>query len=190
MKNLIVPLLFARKLAFIKESEATVLFPGGFGTHDEGFEILTLMQTGKAAPRPIVLVETPGKSYWKTWLAFVKKELIKGGYVREIDLNLFRIVNSAQAAVKAVTEFYKNYHSIRYARDITIIRLNHKISEQYLQKLSCKYQDVIEGEIKPSGPLPVEVRNKEFLSLPRLCLKFDRMSYGRLLELVGDLNKA
>lgn len=188
-KLLNVNYFFTRKLAFIKESEATVLFPGGFGTHDEGFEILTLLQTGKAAPRPIVLVETPGKTYWQSWLALVKKELLKGGYVKESDLDLFEIVHSADAAVAAVADFYKNYHSIRYARDITIIRLNKQIKESSLRKLSQKYRDIIKGEIRPSGPLPVEVRNKEFLHLPRICFKFDRLNYSRLVALVKDLNK-
>lgn len=183
-----VKYFYTRKLAFIKESDATVLFPGGFGTHDEGFEVLTLLQTGKCSPRPVVLVEAPGKNYWRTWLTFVKKELLKGGFITEMDFSLFTVVNSVKAAVDEVTKFYRNYHSIRFGRGITIIRLNQKISDKRLKQLSGKYQDIMDGEITPSGPIPAEVRGREYLDLPRLCMKFDRKSYSRLIELVKDLN--
>ncbi|NQT30092.1 MAG: LOG family protein [Candidatus Saganbacteria bacterium] len=184
-----VKYFFTRKLAFIKESDATVLFPGGFGTHDEGFEILTLLQTGKCLPRPIVFVESPGKTYWKTWFNFLKKELLVGGFVTPNDFNLFTIVKSAKEAVAEITAFYRVYHSIRYSREMTIIRLNQKIPEGYLKKLSNKYKDIISGEIRPSGPLPAEVRNKEYLELPRICMCFNKKGYPRLIELIRDLNK-
>ena len=188
-KLLNVKYFFTRKLAFIKESDATVLFPGGFGTHDEGFEILTLLQTGKCTPRPIVFVEAPGKSYWKTWLGFIKKELLRGNYITRIDFNLFTVVSSAKEAVQEVADFYRNYHSIRFSREMTIIRLNNRIPAKQLKRLSKKYQDMITGEILPSGPLPAEVRAKELLDLPRICLCFNRKSYGRLMGLIRDLNK-
>jgi hypothetical protein len=180
---------FTRKLAFIKESDAIVLFPGGFGTHDEGFEVLTLLQTGKCSPRPVVLVEPPRGKYWKTWFDFLKKQILKGGYLTQIDFKLFTIVHSVKEAVAGITGFYRNYHSIRYGRDATVIRLRRRIPEKALKNLSRKYQDIISGEIQPSGPLSIEVRNRELLELPRICLRFDMKSYGRLLELIRDLNK-
>ncbi|MEA3494113.1 MAG: LOG family protein [Candidatus Margulisiibacteriota bacterium] len=183
-----VKYFFTRKLAFLKESDATVLFPGGFGTHDEGFEVLTLLQTGKATPRPIVFVESPGKTYWKTWFRFLKKELLRGKYLIGPDFKLFSVVNSAEAAVKEVTDFYRVYHSIRYGKEITIVRLNEKVSDRKLERLSGKYQDMIDGGIRPSGPLPSEVRGKELLDKPRICMKFDRKSFGRLMEFIRDLN--
>ena len=183
-----VKYFFTRKLAFIKESEATVLFPGGFGTHDEGFEILTLLQTGKCMPRPIVLVEAPGKHYWKNWLRFVKKELLAGGYIIEENFKLFKIVHSAKEAVAAICNFYDYYHSIVYGRELTVIRLNKRVAEQKLIKLSRKYQDIMQGELKPCGPLPGEVRAKEHLELPRIGFCFNRRSFGRLIELIYDLN--
>lgn len=183
-----VKYFFTRKLAFIKESDATVLFPGGFGTHDEGFEVLTLLQTGKCSPRPIVFVESPGKNYWKSWLRFLEKQLLKGKFLTKDDLNLFTVVGSVKEAVEEIVGFYRNYHSIRFAREMTIIRLNRKIPVKELKRLSKKYKDMISGEIIPSGPLPAEVRNKEFLELPRICLRFDRKSYGRLMELIRDLS--
>jgi len=184
-----VKYFFTRKLAFIKESDATVLFPGGFGTHDEAFEALTLLQTGKCLPRPIVFIESPGQKYWEGWLRFVKKEILAGNYITKNDFNLFRIVNSVEAAVAEVTGFYRNYHSIRYARNTTVIRLNNKLPEKDLLRLSKKYQDIITGEIKPSGPLPAEVREKDVLELPRICFNFDRKSYNRLIALIRDLNE-
>jgi uncharacterized protein (TIGR00730 family) len=179
---------FTRKLAFIKESDATVLFPGGFGTHDEGFEVLTLLQTGKCSPRPLVFVEAPGKKYWKTWLGFLEKQLLKGGFLTKEEFNLFSVVRSAGDAVDEIVKFYRNYHSIQYGRDVTVIRLNRKIPVKVLRKLSRKYKDIISGEILPCGPLPAEVRSKELLELPRICMRFNRKSYGRLTELIKDLS--
>lgn len=184
-----VKYFFTRKLAFIKESDATILFPGGFGTHDEGFEVLTLLQTGKTLPRPVVMIDPPWSNYWKNWLRFVKKELIWYKYLLPADLNLFRIVKTPAAAVKEITDFYKNYHSIYYGRETTIIRLNRQLVQSKLQRLSRKYKDIMTGEIQPSGPLPAEVRCKEFLDLPRLCFKFDRRSFNLLAGLIRDLNK-
>ncbi|MBU0671825.1 MAG: TIGR00730 family Rossman fold protein [Candidatus Margulisbacteria bacterium] len=183
-----VKYFYTRKLAFIKESDATVLFPGGFGTHDEGFEVLTLMQTGKCTPRPVVMVEAPGMSYWKNWLRFVKNELLPGGFITQTDLGLFKIVGSVQAAVKEIKDFYRVYHSIRYGRGLTVIRLNQKVAAADLARLSQKYADIMSGEIKPCGPIPAEVRAKELLEKPRICFKFDRQSYNRLVGLVRDLN--
>lgn len=179
---------YTRKLAFIKESDATVLFPGGFGTHDEGFEVLTLLETGKCLPRPVVFVEAPGKKYWKTWLGFLKKQMLKDDFLTRDEFRLFKIVSSVKEAVDEIVGFYRNYHSVRYSRDLTVIRLNRKLPESELKKLSRKYRDIIAGEITPSGPLPAEVRCREFVELPRICFKFDRKSYGKLIELIRDLN--
>ncbi|PIS29397.1 TIGR00730 family Rossman fold protein [Candidatus Saganbacteria bacterium CG08_land_8_20_14_0_20_45_16] len=185
-----VKYFYTRKLAFIKESDATVLFPGGFGTHDEGFEVLTLAQTGKATPRPIVMVEAPGRKYWKNWLRFIEEGLVKGKFIRPVDRSLFKIVSSAKAAAQEVIDFYRLYHSIRYGRETTIIRLQKPLSEKYLAKLSKKYADIIAGQINPSGPLPVEVREKDHLHLPRICFCFDRHGFARLAQLIRDLNQA
>ncbi|MFA5839133.1 MAG: LOG family protein [Candidatus Margulisiibacteriota bacterium] len=181
---------FTRKLCFIKESDATVLFPGGFGTHDEGFEVLTLLQTGKTLPRPIVMIDTPKGKYWKGWLEFVNKYILKDGYITKQDSSLYRIVYSVEDAVEEVAGFYRVYHSIVYGKEQTVIRLNQRVNEKALKKLSKKYADIlVDGEISPSGPLPFEVRNKLFLHLPRICFKFDKKSYPRLMALIRDLNK-
>lgn len=185
-----VKYFYTRKLAFLKESDATVLFPGGFGTHDEGFEVLTLLQTGKMAPRPIIFVETPGKTYWKTWFNFLKKELLRGGYLVKEDFKLFSVVKSARQAVEEIESFYRVYHSIRYHRGITIIRLNKKISEEKIKQLNKKYRNILDEPIKPCGPLPVEVRCKELLDKPRVCLKFHGRHFGKLLDIIRDLNRS
>jgi len=184
-----VKYFFTRKLAFLKESDATVLFPGGFGTHDEGFEVLTLLQTGKMAPRPIIFVETPGQTYWKTWFNFLKKELLRSGYLVKEDFKTFSVVDSAEDAVEEIDRFYRVYHSIRYHRGLTVIRLNKKISEKDIAKLNKKYKSILDQEIKPCGPLPVEVRCKELLEKPRLCFKFHGRHFGGLLDLIRDINR-
>lgn len=181
---------FTRKLAFIKESDATILFPGGFGTHDEGFEVMTLLQTGKTLPRPIVMVDTPRGKYWKGWLEFVNKHILKDGYITKNDANLYRLVYSVDAAVKEVAGFYRVYHSIVYGKESTVIRLNQRVNEKALKKIGQKYADIlVSGSIIPSGPLPFEVRNKFLLHLPRIRFKFDKKSYPRLMALIRDLNK-
>jgi len=184
-----VKYFFTRKLAFIKESDATVLFPGGFGTHDEGFEILTLVQTGKSVPRPIVFIEPWWSNYWRNWLSFVKRQLIGGGFITKHDLELFRIVHSVPEAIQEIENFYRIYHSIKFSREGAVIRLKYKVKPADLKRLSKKYADIMKGEICPCGPLPTEVRAKEFLDLPRISFQFDRKSYNRLMALIRDLNK-
>jgi len=180
---------FTRKLAFIKESDATVLFPGGFGTHDEGFEVLTLLQTGKTLPRPIVMVDTPKGKYWKDWLEFVRKHMLKNSYLTKYDDSLYRIVYSVDDAIEEVAGFYRIYHSIAYGRELTVIRLNARIREKDLETLSKQYKDILlEGAIIPTGPLPFEVRNKQFLHLPRIGFHFDKKSYPRLMMLIREIN--
>ena len=180
---------FTRKLIFVKESDATALFPGGFGTNDELFEMLTLLQTGKSMPRPIVLVNAPGKTYWKGWQKFLEKEMIKKGFLYKDSLKLYKIVNSVDDAVKEIINFYRVYHSIRYSGPLTILRLNKPLSLSKIKELNRKFKDLlVSGEIYPSKPTPSEVENKEHLNLPRLALNFDRRSYGRLCEMIYEIN--
>lgn len=181
---------FTRKLIFVKETDATALFPGGFGTHDEGFEVLTLVQTGKSKPRPIVLMEPAGSTYWKTWKRFVENELIKNGFVDKEDLNLFRIVQNTDEAVKYIEDFYKVYHSIRYVSGLTVIRMNRVISERTLKLINQKFKDILTcGEIKVSSPTHKEVREGEYLDLPRLVMNFNLRDYGRLYEMIHVINR-
>ncbi|MHC4322153.1 MAG: LOG family protein [Planctomycetota bacterium] len=180
---------FNRKLFFLKESDATVLFPGGFGTMDEGFENLTLIQTGKSKPRPIVLIEPPDSQYWNHWIGFVTKELAGGDFISRNDMSLFIHVNSVEKAIDEILQFYRVYHSIRYVGEKTVIRLNSLLSSENIEKLNKRYSSILRsGEIEPTGYLPTEQKNEEFLDLPRLVMDFNRRDYGAFYEMLGFLN--
>ncbi len=130
---------FTRKLVFIKESDATVLFPGGFGTHDEAFEILTLLQTGKSNPRPLIFVDTLFGTYWRSWLRFLENGMMKNDLLYKNDLNLFKVVHSVKEAVNEVVTFYKVYNSMRYVGDRTILRLNKELTDSQINKLNRQF---------------------------------------------------
>lgn len=179
---------FTRKLMFIKESDATVLFPGGFGTLDEGFEVITLFQTGKCKPRPILMLEPKGGTYWKRWLTFVRGEILNSGYISKEDLKIFKIINSADEAVKEIKLFYKNYHSIRYIKDTTVIRLNKNIPEKIIAGINKRFRDIIIGKAEKTKPLEEEVRNNDYLNLARVKMHFNRHNFGRLKELIDYIN--
>ncbi len=181
---------FTRKLIFVKETDATALFPGGFGTLDEGFEVITLIQTGKSRPRPIVLMEPRGSAYWATWMHFVKSQLVKKGFIKKEDLNLIHIVKTVDAAVKYIEYFYRIYHSIRYVSGLAVIRLNKEISEKTLKLVNKKFKDILNsGQIRVSSPTHKEVQEGEFLKLPRLVMNFNMRDYGRLYEMIHVINK-
>ena len=181
---------FTRKLIFVKETDATACFPGGFGTNDEGFEMLTLVQTGKSRPRPIVLMEPEGSTYWSEWKRFVDKELLKNGFIDKEDFHLFHISNSVDEAIKYIEDFYRVYHSIRYVTGLTVMRLNKNVSEKTLKLINQKFKDILtHGEIAPSAPTKKEVEEGEFLDLPRLAMSFNMRSYGRLCEMIHIINR-
>ena len=181
---------FTRKLIFVKETDATALFPGGFGTHDEGFEMLTLVQTGKSRPRPIVLMEPKGSTYWEAWKRYVTDHLLKNGFIKTEDLNLFRIVKTVDEAIKYIDNFYKVYHSIRYVSGLTVIRLNKGISNKTLALINKEFKDIlISGEIRRSPPTDKEIQEGECISLPRIVMNFNMHDYGRLCEMIHLINR-
>ncbi len=181
---------FTRKLIFVKETDATALFPGGFGTLDEGFEMITLVQTGKSRPRPIVLMEPRGSTYWATWMNFVKRQLVRNGFIKKEDLNLIHIVKSVDAAVKYIEDFYRVYHSIRYVSGLAVLRLNREISEKTLKLINKKFKDIlISGEVMVSPPTSKEIQEGEFLKLPRLVMNFNMRDFGRLCEMIHFINR-
>jgi uncharacterized protein (TIGR00730 family) len=181
---------FTRKLIFVKETDATTLFPGGFGTLDEGFEMITLVQTGKSRPRPIVLMEPTGSTYWASWMNFVKSQLVKKEYIKKEDLNLIKIAKTVEAAVKYIEDFYRVYHSIRYVAGQAVLRLNREISEKTLKFINKEFKDILaSGEIKNSPPTAKEIQENEFLSLPRLIMNFNLRDYGRLCEMIQVINQ-
>jgi uncharacterized protein (TIGR00730 family) len=181
---------FTRKLIFVKETDATALFPGGFGTQDEGFEMLTLIQTGKSKPRPVILMEPEGSSYWAQWMDFVTGQLVKKGYIKKEDLSLFRIIKTVDAGVKFIEDFYRVYHSIRYVAGLTVLRLNREIAGKTVKLLNRSFKDILtSGEIYVSPPTKKEIQEDEYLDLPRLAMNFNMRDYGRLCEMIHAINR-
>ncbi|MBM4125960.1 MAG: LOG family protein [Nitrospira sp.] len=181
---------FTRKLMFQKEANAIALFPGGFGTHDEGFEILTLAQTGKSDPQPIVCLQAPGCDYWDDWSAFITKQLLKRKLINEEDLSLFMITNSADAAVDHILRFYRRYHSIRFVGQQLAMRLHSPISGEQLERIQERFSDLLaDGRFELRGPLDEELDEPGLRDLPRLVFNFNRRSAGRLRQLIDHLNQ-
>jgi uncharacterized protein (TIGR00730 family) len=182
---------FTRKLNFVKESHAIVLFPGGFGTMDEGFEVLTLIQTGKTRIMPLVLVDKPGGTYWKTWLRFLNDHLLRLGLISPDDLNLFRVASSVDAAVEEIVGFYRNFRSYRWVGPRMVIRLHHRLSDFAVEKLNADFDDLLEeGRIVQGVALPEEANEPELADSPRLILHPHQRNFGRMRLLLDAINEA
>lgn len=181
---------FNRKVAFLKEADAIALFPGGFGTLDEAMETLTLLQTGKRAPLPLLLVDEPGGRYWSRWLRFFEDELLSQGYIESSDFDLFERVESVAAAVESINLFYRRYHSLRYVDKQLVIRLMSAIGEGDLLQLNDQFRDILTpgGRICGSCLLPEEAEEKDIAELPRLVVDFNRRDFGRLRKLINVIN--
>jgi hypothetical protein len=180
---------FTRKLLLIKESFAYAVLPGGFGTLDEAFELLTLLQTGKAEPAPIVLLDVPGGSYWRGWERFLDDEVASRHLITPGDSSLYRIVDRVEDAAGEILGFYRNYHSLRWVGNTLVIRLEAKPSEAEAAELSERFADAMHRPIRVlDEALPAERRSEDFPDLARVAIRFDRMSYARLRELIDALN--
>jgi uncharacterized protein (TIGR00730 family) len=180
---------FTRKLVFQKEANAIALFPGGFGTHDEGFEILTLAQTGKSDPQPIVCLQAPGCDYWDDWYSFVTRQLLNRQLINPEDLSLFKITTSVDDAIDEIGRFYRRFHSIRYVGRLLAIRLKTGISPEQVAGLHDTFGDLLsEGTFELRGPLPEELDEPDLRELPRLAFTSNRRSASRLRQLIDHLN--
>jgi uncharacterized protein (TIGR00730 family) len=180
---------FTRKLMFIKESDAVVLFPGGFGTHDEAFEALTLVQTGKSHIFPVVLVDEPGGTYWRQWERFIAEGLLDRGYISPADRHLFRVTDSVEDAVREVTNFYRVYHSMRYVRGDLVLRLRTRLSDRLMEEIKWEFGDILAGgKFEQTGALPEEANEPALRDMPRLKFRFDRHAVGRLRQLIDRIN--
>lgn len=180
---------FTRKLMFQKEASAIALFPGGFGTHDEGFEILTLAQTGKSNPQPIVCIQAPGCDYWNDWASFITKQLLNRKLIHEEDLSLFTIATTAEEAVTHILHFYRRYHSIRFVEGQLAMRLTAPLSAEQLEHINQGFGDLLaSGTYELRGPLDEELDEPALQHLPRLVLHFNRRSASRLRQLINHLN--
>ena len=181
---------FNRKVAFLKESDAIALFPGGFGTLDEAMETLTLLQTGKRNPMPLLLIDDPDCSYWIHIIKLFEEELLSRNYICRSDFALFERVCSVDAAVEKIKHFYRRYHSIRYVHDQLVIRLTSQISPDDIRKLTDQFHDIIlpGGSIAASGALEAETDDADVIHLPRLVVDFNRTGFGRLMSLINAIN--
>ena len=182
---------FNRKVAFLKEAHAVALFPGGFGTLDEAMETLTLVQTGKRDPLPLVLIDEPGGTYWDGLVKFFTEELSSHGYIDGEDFKLFERAASAEEAVKKIAHFYRRYHSMRYVNGQLVLRLSSALEPEMLSCLVEQFSDILApgGAMALSGPLPAEVDDPELAHLPRLVIDFNRRDFGRMRSLIDRINE-
>jgi uncharacterized protein (TIGR00730 family) len=179
---------FTRKVTFLKESDAFVLLPGGWGTLDECFELLTLAQTGKSGIHPIVLLEPQGSSYWHDWLAFIRDNVLARGFIFESDLALLRIALSPEEAVEEIERFYSNYHSARFVGERLVLRLRRAPDPQQLARLNLQFDNLVQkGEIEVIDPLQPEVRDNDNLAHARVAL-YPWHAYGLIRQLIDELN--
>jgi uncharacterized protein (TIGR00730 family) len=178
---------FTRKLFLVREASAVVMFPGGFGTMDETFELLTLMQTGKASIVPVVLVEAGPKPYWRIWDRFVAAVLAERRLIEPNDRAFYRIVDSADAAAREVTGFYRVYHSSRIVGDKLVFRVQKTIGDEQVAELQTRFEDILKGPVE-QAPGPIQQESNEFPELARLIVPFNRSSYSRLRQLIDFLN--
>lgn len=182
---------FTRKFALTKASQAFICMPGGFGTLDELFELLTLTQTGKGQPVPIVLLDVLGDGYWRQVDEFIAEQMASRGLIAGDDRSLYVTTNDAKVAAAEVTRFYSNYHSMRFVGSRLVIRTNHEIDDNALQSLNERFGHLCEGGVIERGePLAAEIRDDDNVGLPRLVMRFDRKSFGELRLLIDEVNRA
>lgn len=180
---------FTRKLFFLKESDAIALFPGGFGTQDEAFECLTLCQTGRSGPIPLVLIDRPGGTYWQDWDAYIHKHLIQRGLISPEDSSLYTVTNNLDVAYEAIDSFYRLYHSSRLVGDLFVIRLKSELADARIEELNEKFSDIlVKGRIEKSQRLPQETHD-ETADLPRLVFYFNQRDFGRLYQLLATISQ-
>jgi len=181
---------FTRKIFFVMEADAIALFPGGFGTHDEGFEVLTLLQTGKAPPMPVVLMELPGEQYWESWDQFIRQQLLGRQFISLEDLSFYKIMHSPEEAVDWIRSYYSTYHSMRQVRDRLVIRLEKELPDSHVGKLNEAFRDLVEsGEIAKTPALHAERDEPTLLAKPRIAFVYNKKSAGRLNQMISMINQ-
>lgn len=180
---------FNRKVAFVKESNALAVFPGGFGTLDEAMEVFTLIQTGKTSPKPLVLIDD-NTGYWDRWFDFVKDCILGKGFISAEDFSIFTITRDEDEAIRVIEDFYRNYHSLRFFETRLIIRLTKELTTAQIEELENEFPEIrLPGtHICPCPPLPEEADEPNLLKLPRIALQFDHKHYGLLVAFIRRLN--
>lgn len=180
---------FTRKLFFLRESDALALFPGGFGTQDEAFECITLSQTGKSSPMPLVLIDKPGGNYWHDWNDYIHKQLMRRGLISPDDASLYTITDRVDVACDAIASFYSVFHSCRYVGNRLVLRLNCELSEDDVEYLNQNFSDIlVKGRIEKSHALPQEAQDMT-VGLSRLVMQFNQRDLGRLYQMIAAINR-
>jgi uncharacterized protein (TIGR00730 family) len=181
---------FTRKLFFLMEAHAVALFPGGFGTQDEGFETLTLVQTGKAPPMPLILMELPDSDYWIRWDEFVRGPMLRRGLISPEDVSIYKICNTPEEGVEWVRFFYSTYNSMRQVRRKLVVRLEKELTGEHVETLNEEFGDIVtRGRIKKSGPLPEEANEPELADRPRLVFDYSQAHAARLNQMFLRINE-
>jgi len=181
---------FTRKLMFVKECDAMVLLPGGFGTLDEGLEVLTLLQTGKRDMVPVIFMDAPGGDFWKPFLSFIREKLLGDGMISPDDQSLFSYTDSVEEVVKELRTFYRVYHSMRYVKKYLSLRLHKPIPPALLEKIQANFSGILSGgEFVASQALPEESDEPNLIALPRLIFQFNRRSLAKLRQLIDLINR-
>lgn len=181
---------FTRKIFFVMEADAIALFPGGFGTHDEAFEVLTLLQTGKTPPMPVVLMELPEEHYWESWDQFIRQQLLARQFISPEDLSFYKIMHSPEEAVNWIRSYYSTYHSMRQVRGWLVIRLEKELLDKHVKRLNEAFRDLVEsGEIVKTPALPAEKDEPTLWPKPRIAFKYNKKSAGRLNEMILMINQ-
>jgi len=182
---------FTRKLMFVKEADAVVIFPGGFGTHDELLESITLAQTGKSQLVPIILMDLPDGTYWSRWREFLRENVMSRGYIVENEMTFFKIFTDADAAVNEITSYYRNFHSYRFVKQDLVIRLNHAPSSELIDRLNRDFADIVtDGKVRETDRLPEEADDPDTLHLHRLLVRFNREDFARLRQMIDVINES
>ena len=181
---------FNRKVAFLKEAHAVVLFPGGFGTLDEGMEVMTLVQTGKNPPIPLIMIDDDKGGYWDKFFDFIRDPLLKRGLISGEDFSLFTITNDPREAVQIIDDFYRVYHSMRFVKDKLVIRLTRSLDAAQVETLNSEFSEILApgGSMRLTEALPAEADQPDLQDLPRLTLEFNRRSYGLLKAFIRRIN--
>jgi hypothetical protein len=180
---------FTRKLMFVKECDAVVCLPGGFGTLDEALEVLTLLQTGKRDLVPVVLLDAPGGTYWEKLHDFIADQLLGEGMICEEDLCLYKVTDSHEDAMEEVLGFYRVYHSMRYVKHHLVLRLKHALDESHVEAINGLFRDVlVDGRFEQREAFSDERDEPDLAELPRLAFHFNRRNLGRLRQLIDWIN--
>ena len=182
---------FTRKLMFVKECDGVCLLPGGFGTLDEGLEVLTLLQTGKRDLVPVVFLDAPGATFWRDWDAFVRQRLLGEGMISPDDLSLYKLTDNVDEAVHEIRDFYRTFHGMRYVKNKLVLRLHHHVTSETLEFLNTHFTDILSrGKFTQCGALEDEKDEPDLAQHPRIVFHFNRRSLGRLRQLIDVLNQA